>query len=243
MCSIDFIVQQFYSHVNMLEPIILDTIPFQADLPALMQAMRIKPDSPYARQFEALAQEAQTIARPKAFFKMVFVDSRDEKNVVIDGVSFTSRALSRNLERTSRAIAYLVTCGLELDEWGRSFDDMLPRYWADAIMEHALRQANQYLDDHLQRRFNLGHTASMHPGSLADWPITEQRPLFTLLGDPQAAIGVTLTESLLMLPAKTTSGLVFQAEHDFQSCALCPRPTCSSRRAPYDPAKVETYLT
>jgi hypothetical protein len=226
----------------MLEPITLDTIPFQADLPALMQAMRLKSDSAFACQFEDMAQQAQAIARPKAFFKMVFVDSRDDKNVVIDGVSFTSRALSRNLEHTSRAIAYLVTCGRELDEWGHSFDDLLPRYWADALMEHALHQADRHLDDHLQRRFNLGHTASMHPGSLADWPITEQRALFTLLGDPQAAIGVTLTQSMLMLPAKTESGLLFSAVHDFESCALCPRPNCSSRRVPYDAAQVEEYL-
>jgi len=38
----------------------------------------------------------------------------------------------------------------------------------------------------------------MNPGSLEDWPLTEQRVLFALLGDPQAAIGVRLTDSLLM---------------------------------------------
>ncbi len=226
----------------MTEPIILDTIPFQADLSALTQSLRLKPDSAYARQFEVLAQEAQAIARPKAFFKLAFIDSRDDKHVIMDGVSFTSRALSRNLEQSRRAIAYLVTCGREMDDWGRSFDDLLQRYWAEALMEHALSQANQRLDEHLQRRFELGRTASMHPGSLADWPISEQRALFTLLGDTQAAIGVTLTESMLMLPAKSVSGFYFSAVHDFETCALCPRENCPSRRAPYNAAQVEKYL-
>lgn len=224
------------------KPITLDTIPYHTDLPALMQTLRIKPDSAYARQFEGMAQEAQAIARPKAFFKLAFVDACDENHVVLDGVPFTSRALSRHLEHTRRAIAYLVTCGLEMDEWGRSFDDMLPRYWAEALMEHALHQADQYLEEHLQRRFKLGRTASMHPGSLADWPITEQRALFTLLGDAQSAIGVRLTESMLMLPAKSESGLQFSVEQDFETCALCPRPICHTRRVPYDPAQVEKFL-
>jgi hypothetical protein len=242
MCSIDFIVQQFYSRVNMPEPIILDNISFQANLPALMKQMRLKPGSAYARQFEVMAQEAQAIARPKAFFKLAFIDSLDENHVVMDGVPFTSRVLSRNLAQTHRVIPYLVTCGLELDEWGHSFDDILPRYWAEALMEHAMHQANRYLDAHLQHRYKLGRTSSMHPGSLADWPITQQRALFTLLGDSQAAIGVTLTQSMLMLPTKSVSGLRFSVNYDFETCNLCPRENCPSRRAPYDQEQVAKYL-
>lgn len=226
----------------MLESIILDNIPFQADLPALIQSLRLKPNSIHARQIESLAQEAQAIARPKAYFKLAFIDSHDDDHVVIDGIAFTSRVLSRNLSQIHRAIAYLVTCGSELDEWGSSFDEILSRYWADVLMEHALDQANRYLDVHLERRFKLGRTSSMHPGSLADWPITQQRPLFALLGDPQSAVGVTLTDSMLMLPAKSVSGLRFSIIHDFETCALCPREKCSSRRAPYDPAQVKKYL-
>lgn len=39
-----------------------------------------------------------------------------------------------------------------------------------------------------------------------DWPLTQQQPLFTLLGDPEASIGVQLTDSLLMIPNKSLSG-------------------------------------
>lgn len=224
------------------KPIILNTIPYRTDLPALMKALRLKPGSAYARQLEDMTKEAQSIARPKALFKLSFIDSHGEDCVVLDGIKFTSRVLSRNLQHTQRAIAYLVTCGLELDEWGRSFDDMLPRYWAEKLMENALYQAIQFLEQDLQRRFKLGRTASMHPGSLADWPITEQRGLFALLGDTQTTIGVTLNESLTMLPTKSASGLRFSVLQDFESCALCPRLECPSRRVPYDPVQVEKYL-
>jgi hypothetical protein len=58
--------------------------------------------------------------------------------------------------------------------------------------------------------------------------------LFGLLGDVEAAVGVRLTESFLMLPNKTVSGLVFPTTTSFASCQLCPRAVCPNRRAPYD---------
>jgi hypothetical protein len=69
---------------------------------------------------------------------------------------------------------------------------------------------------------------------LPDWPIEEQRPLFQLLGDVPAAIGVRLTESLLMLPAKSVSGIYFPTETSFFSYQLCPRKRCDSRKARYN---------
>jgi len=74
----------------------------------------------------------------------------------------------------------------------------------------------------------------MSPGSLADWPITQQTQLFTLLGDVEGAIGVQLTDSFLMVPMKSVSGMHFPTEISFHSCSLCPRKECPGRSAPYD---------
>ena len=75
----------------------------------------------------------------------------------------------------------------------------------------------------------------MNPGSLPDWPIQQQRPLFQLLGDPNTAIGVELTASYLMEPNKSVSGIRFPTEERFESCMLCPRQDCPGRRSAYDP--------
>ncbi|MBW2482786.1 MAG: vitamin B12 dependent methionine synthase, partial [Deltaproteobacteria bacterium] len=53
--------------------------------------------------------------------------------------------------------------------------------------------------------------------------------------------GVKLNDSLLMLPAKSISGIYFQAEASFFSCQLCPRQRCESRKAKYDPDLVREY--
>jgi hypothetical protein len=81
----------------------------------------------------------------------------------------------------------------------------------------------------------------MNPGSLADWPLTEQIPLFRLIGDVRQATGVYLTESLLMMPRKSVSGFDFPTESSFASCQLCPREKCPNRRAAYDPILITHY--
>ena len=48
-------------------------------------------------------------------------------------------------------------------------------------------------------------------------------------------IGVRLTDSFVMLPMKSVSGVYFPTEHTFASCQLCPRDDCPGRSAPYDP--------
>jgi hypothetical protein len=74
----------------------------------------------------------------------------------------------------------------------------------------------------------------MNPGSLKDWPISGQRVLFKLLGNPENSIGVQLLDSMLMIPNQTVSGIRFESESDFSSCELCPRENCSHRRVPYN---------
>ncbi|MCG8400671.1 MAG: vitamin B12 dependent methionine synthase, partial [Firmicutes bacterium] len=63
----------------------------------------------------------------------------------------------------------------------------------------------------------------------------EQKKLFSILGDCSEKIGVELTDSLLMVPVKSISGIFFPAEAGFESCLLCPRADCPGRRAAYDP--------
>jgi hypothetical protein len=76
----------------------------------------------------------------------------------------------------------------------------------------------------------------MSPGSgdANVWPITQQRELFSLFSNVEALVGVRLTDSFLMLPNKTVSGIRFQTETDFESCELCHRESCVGRRAPFN---------
>ncbi len=120
---------------------------------------------------------------------------------------------------------------------------MLAHFYADAISEAVLHAAMTTFVAQLTERFQLASTAVMKPGSLTDWPLREQRTLFALLGDVRSAIGVELTDSLLMVPRKSVSGILFVAEETFASCQLCPREDCPNRRAPYDAGLFERKYT
>lgn len=214
--------------------IVLDNISFQPKLDSLMKKLRIKEGSSYVGKLERIAADAQAIAKPKAIYKVAFIESKGDDYVVAGGITLTSRVLRVNMEQAHRVFPFVATCGTELDEWSNSIDDVLQSYWADTIKEMALRVAIQALNKDLEDRFRPGRISRMNPGSLPEWPLQEQRKLFALLGNPKDAIGVGLTESLIMVPLKSVSGIWFPIKVGFASCQLCPREKCPGRSAPYD---------
>ena len=214
---------------------ILDEISFEPDLPRLMKRLRIKEGSASHAELLQMIETAQSIARPKAFFLLGYVTDRGEDWVSIAGVRFNSRVLRVNLEGSYRVFPYLATCGQELQEWAEGIDDMLVSFWSEAVKVAELFCDIRALDDHLEACYQPGEMASMSPGSLVDWPIEQQQPLFNLFGAHAGRIGVRLTDSLLMTPTKTVSGIRFTTQVVFESCQLCPREGCPGRRAIYDP--------
>ena len=215
---------------------ILTNIPFELDFAALAEPLRVEPDTPDAEQLADLIAQARTVGKPKATHAEAYIEGRTDETVTIGTETFTSRVLCKNLDGIGRVFAYVATCGVELDRIELPADDLLQQYWLDTIKATLLKSATTYLNEHLVKRYALGKTASMAPGSgdVTVWPIEQQRQLFALLGDVEGAIGVKLTESCLMLPNKSLSGIKFATEVDFRSCQLCHRPQCPDRSAAFD---------
>jgi hypothetical protein len=215
-----------------VEATIIDPLAFSVDVPALCEKLRVR--NHRQEEIRSLVAEATAIARPKAMYKVAFIDAKGDDFIVADGVKFTSRVLRVNLDPLHRFFAFVGTAGRELAAWVASKEELLEHFYADALNEAVLHAAMTTFVGHLTERFQLSRTSAMNPGSLTDWPLREQRPLFGLLGDVKAAVGVELTDTLLMVPAKSVSGIVFVTEETFASCQLCPREGCPNRRTPYD---------
>ncbi len=219
----------------------LTDIPFQVDVEALMGHVHMRPDQDDIPELLNMAHEAEKIARPKATYQLSFVEHVDERCITVDGILFHSRILRMNLDQAHRVFPYMATCGTELQDWSDGFDDILAIFWADTIKAMALATATSAMHAHLQTHYLLGPTGTMNPGSLADWPISEQKPFFHLFGDEQNPIGIRLSSDFLMTPNKSVTGLQFSTEGSFVNCVLCPREDCPGRRAPYDEAQFEKY--
>jgi hypothetical protein len=215
--------------------VVMHDIPFDPDLDTLAEWLRIRPGSTRLTNLHAMVDEARAVARPKTLYRVVPIEAKGDDHVVVDGTQLTSRVLRVNLAELHRVFVYIATCGVEIEQWAESMDGALDRYQADTIAGSALMSAREALTQQLEQVYRPGRLGEMNPGSLQDWPLRQQRPLFELLGDPEATIGVQLLDSYLMKPTKTTSGLLFSAEEGFTNCQLCPMEDCPGRSAPYDP--------
>ncbi len=214
---------------------VLSQIPVDLSLERVSSRLRIGGDAEDARSLRELLRAVTPVVSPKAIYDVSAVCDRRTDSVDVGGVIFTSRVLRVNLDQVHRAFPYIATCGTELENVPVVPKDPLHAYWLDEIRIMALSAARAHLQEHIDAKFRPGRMAHMAPGSLADWPIDQQLKLFSLFPDVEAEIGVRLTDSFLMVPLKSVSGMLFETETDFESCRLCPRTACPGRRAPYDP--------
>lgn len=218
-----------------METLILENVAYQPDKEALIKRLHL--DGDLEEEFDDILSEAARVARPKVMVRMLAVEVQGTRTVKMDAETFESRILAVNLEKLKRAFAYVVTCGRELYELSQSKADPLERYWVDTIAEQALGSAMSFIRRRTQEKFHTGKLRAMNPGSLADWPIGQQKPLFRAVGDVMGQIGVQLTDSCLMLPVKSGSGLLFETEQNYENCSMCPRVDCPNRRAEFDKEK------
>jgi len=185
--------------------------------------------------FNEMVKTVEEIASPKLVFKESYITERHDDAVSIDGRRFDCKLMKNNLVDVNRVFPFTVTCGRELYDWAKKINDIFVQYWADHIMEVVLRNAVAVLYDTIKIQYGVSKLSSMNPGSLEGWPIEQQIPLFELLDNKQAEIGVELTESYLMVPQKTVSGILFKSKSGYTNCKLCEMVNCPSRRSPFEP--------
>ncbi|MDO4739701.1 MAG: hypothetical protein Q4A66_03460 [Eubacteriales bacterium] len=188
-------------------------------------------------EFAALHARCAAIAQPKFAWRRAPVQLLENDDVRIGEQLFHSRMLHVNMQGVKEAYAYVATCGREIYELALSCEDPLARFWVDSISEQLLRSVSLAAHARLRELSGEQRLFGMNPGSLPDWPISEQKPLFALVGDVYGKIGVELTDTFLMLPIKSGSGLYYASEVDFVSCEYCARGECPSRRAKFVPGK------
>ncbi len=221
---------------------ILNNIPFTINSEDVVKELRFRQKNPSIEKTAyELLEATKPIAKPKALYKVSYINGKDEDSVDIDGIRFTSRILRMNLENAERVFPYVVTAGRELEEIEISKEDIMRIFCLDKIKEMILERAIRYFEKYLKDIYALGKMSHMSPGSLNNWPVSEQRHLFSIFGDVEELIGVKLTKSFMMDPVKSVSGIFFPTEIDFKSCMLCTRERCIKRRASYDPEMAEKY--
>lgn len=219
---------------------ILDTIPVAVNLKELKRRLKMNPGKQWDRVL-SLVEVAKPLIEPNVVYIVSYIEEKKEDSVIVDGIVLTSHVLRKQLEEVERVFPYVLTIGPKLENMAGEAGDYLQQYYLETIADAAIASIRPYLEEQIRSRFALEKLSRLGPGSLEAWPISEQAHLFSILGNVESAIGVQLTDTFLMMPRKSISGIYFPTETPFFACQLCPREDCPSRKAVYDIEKSKEF--
>jgi hypothetical protein len=181
------------------------------------------------------AAEICNIRAEYRIFKNVILDDR-KKTIIINDLLFDVHKIVFNQMKKSESIAvYVSTAGKEIGERSREImmgGDPLKGYILDIIGSLAADGAADLMQDALAisvGQSGLKITNRYSPG-YCGWSVGEQHKLFKLI--PENFCGITLTESALMDPVKSTSGFIGIGGHvkyNNYTCSYCDMTDCTYR--------------
>lgn len=172
----------------------------------------------FSRVPDAILDEAHRVAEqvpalidPAAACRRLQVLSAGDRAVMLDGGwRFTGTTVSRLLRRGTHAAVFVATIGARLEaQVSALFEqgEYLTSVLLDAAGTVALHRVVQAVRLGLVRdagTLAASLTGRTSPG-YGDWDLAEQAQLFRALGDP---VPVRLTDSGMMLPKKSLSGVI-----------------------------------
>lgn len=185
-----------------------------------------------------LITKCQEIMNPKGGF--VFKEAlpgNTPEEISIPGTNYnTGKTIVKMLKGARQYVFFMATAGPEPEKLAKTLiaeGQYLEGYIVDLIASFLAEAAAQYVHDYLKEllaRKDCKITNRYSPG-YCGWKVDEQQKLFSLF--PEGSCGITLSESSLMFPIKSVSGLVGAGpEVSFRdyTCELCSMKDCSFRK-------------
>ncbi len=158
----------------------------------------------------ALLEECLVLAEKELVYKTVCrvcPVSVKEDEISLGTVRLRSEALKKNLNGCSRAVLFAATVGLALDRLIARYTQISP---AKALLLQAVgAERIESLCDLFARDVakELGETRPRFSPGYGDLPLLFQKDLFSLL-TPEKTIGLSLSDSLLMIPSKSVTAII-----------------------------------
>lgn len=147
----------------------------------------------------------------------------------------TGKIVSRMLQNSSAVAIFICTAGSELEDYSRAqmkIGNMPEGYVADLlgsmIVDAAMDKIQEKFAEQLKAE-GLNITNRYSPG-YCGWNVAEQHKLFKLM--PQNSCNITLTDSSLMIPIKSISGIIgigTKVKFNNYTCQICDLQNCTYR--------------
>jgi len=186
---------------------------------------------------EALSK-AQELCDIKGGYILLDPVNADRENRILyckEQVFHTGKVVTNQLKNSVKAAWYICTVGEKLPDYSRELmdkGDLMEGYVVDVagnvIVETAMdlilsKLAGEMADEGLK-------TTNRYSPGYCEWDIIEQKKLFALF--PKGYLGVHLTDTSLMQPIKTVSGVIGIGENvknNPYTCNYCTQQNCLYR--------------
>jgi hypothetical protein len=220
-----------------MEKKIVTIDPASVSIDLLMSELHMTEKHKHYGAIEKMYKEAIQIAKPVALYAG-FVPEKYEGGISINQVKVEEPFVNEMLKDHELVFPFVTTCGEEIEEWSTSFTNMFEQYAADALKEIFLDAVTDAVRSEIKEKYFTAEKiiSNINPGSLSEWPMQGQVPLFEMLGGKDSVkehIGVVLKDSMIMVPVKSESGIAFASDTAYHNCQLCTAENCPSRAAPY----------
>lgn len=184
-------------------------------------------------------QDAAGICDLKAEYILIPEISLDAgtKTVMIDNLDFNiGNIVWTQLKRSQSVALFLCTAGEQIGEVSRQLiaeKDFLKGYIYDVAGSEIVEAAADIMQKKLMEKMQLEGlliTNRFSPG-YCGWNVSEQHKLFQLI--PENFCGIRLTESALMVPIKSISGIIGigrNVKFNPYTCSLCDFENCLYRK-------------
>ncbi len=156
-------------------------------------------------------------------------------SLVIEDIKFnTGKIVTSQFRKAESAVVFVCTIGSGMEELVRktnSEGDPAASYIMDAVASAVVEKAADYMHDLIEEKMagqGKKITNRYSPG-YCEWSVAEQQLLFSLL--PEKFCGIKLTESSLMIPIKSVSGIIGVGNEVKRTDYLCD--TCGVKDCTY----------
>lgn len=194
----------------------------------------------FGEDLDRLLSDAVLHARIEGGFR-VFASEQvaiEREGFCVDGLEFeTGRIIAGPLRGSETLAIFVATAGAGITAWSRRLmqeQDYLQAYFVDALGSELVEKAADWLEGQIiawAGERGQATTNRYSPG-YCGWSVAEQHNLFSFL--PDEFCGISLTESALMQPEKSVSGVVGiggKSKKRAYGCSICTLENCFRRHA------------
>lgn len=197
------------------------------------------PDQMVIEEIDALLRRIAPLLRPRLFFFVTdgMLDIEKETLTVQNTVFSIGKTIARQLRGSEAFAFFAATAGVEFEAFQHTLqleDDMVKIYIADSLGSIIAEKTADCMENSLQAFIQSDgwqHTNRYSPG-YCGWHVSEQQKLFSLF--PVASpCGIELTDSSLMIPIKSVSGVIGVGSSVRKleyTCGLCTYENCFRKR-------------